>query len=114
MSLCNFKKLRRQNQCMGVLYKFLNILEKINPSSEASAHCDIPCGIYDPHHAQVAALTVVRMVNLINELKVSSENPPFDERKRIISAISRYTKVKEEHAELVKHEVRIIWGDYIK
>ena len=63
---------------------------------------------------QVAAHTIVRMTEMINDLKASSDNPDFDERKKIISQISRLTKVKEEHAELVKHQVRIIWGDYFK
>ena len=89
-------------------------LAKLLPISTAYAHCDIPCGIYDPHQAQLAAHTVIRMTSLINGLKVSSDNPSFEERKKIISQISRLTKVKEEHAELVKHEVRILWGDYFK
>jgi nickel superoxide dismutase len=75
------------------------ILNKFIPT--VSAHCDVPCGIYDPHLAQVAAHTVVRMTALIKEHKEAHD-------------IARYTAVKEEHAELVKHEIRIIWGDAIK
>ena len=89
-------------------------LVKLLPSSIVYAHCDIPCGIYDPHQAQLAAHTVIRMTNLINDLKATSDNPAFDERKKIISQISRLTKVKEEHAEIVKHEIRVLWGDYFK
>lgn len=92
----------------------LFLLSQILHPQVAYAHCDIPCGIYDPHQAQLAAHTVIRMTNMINDLKLSSENPPFDERKKIISQISRLTRVKEDHAELVKHEVRILWGDYFK
>ncbi|KKQ96262.1 MAG: superoxide dismutase, Ni [Candidatus Levybacteria bacterium RIFCSPLOWO2_12_FULL_39_17] len=84
------------------------------PLETAYAHCDIPCGIYDPTPAQIAAHTVIRMTNLIDELKASGSEPSFDERKKIIHRISRLTKVKEEHAELVKEEIRIIWGDYFK
>ena len=94
--------------------KSLVFLSKILPTQVAYAHCDIPCGIYDPHLVQMAAHTVIRMTDLINDLKASSSEPPFDERKRIISQISRLTNVKEEHAELVKHEIRILWGDYFK
>src|SRR4030042_5933079 len=65
------------------------------------AHCDIPCGIYDPHRARLAALTVVRMVDLLKDKK-----DPHD--------IARLTAVKEEHAEICKHEARIICGDYFK
>ena len=96
---------------MSILYFFLL---KLIPPKTAYAHCDIPCGIYDPHLAQMGAHTVIRMTNLINELKTSTAEPPFEERKKIISQISRLTRVKEEHAELVKHEVRVLWGDYFK
>ena len=92
----------------------LALVDKFFPPKTAYAHCDIPCGIYDPHLVQVAAHTVLRMTNMIDELQASSPEPPFEERKRIISQISRLTKVKEEHAEFVKHEIRVIWGDYLK
>ena len=92
----------------------LRLVDRVFPPQTAFAHCDIPCGIYDPHLAQVAAHTVLRMTNMIDELMASSPEPPFEERKRIISQISRLTKVKEEHAEIIKHEIRVIWGDYFK
>lgn len=84
------------------------------PSKKVYAHCDIPCGIYDPHQMQLATHTVIRMTNMLDDLKPSSEEPPFDERKKIISQISRLTKVKEEHAEIIKHEIRVLWADYFK
>lgn len=75
---------------------------------EASAHCDIPCGIYDPSKAIQAALTVVRMTNLLVEHKeVKSDLQWYNE-------VGRYIASKEEHAEMVKHEVRVIWGDFFK
>src|SRR3989344_8501885 len=92
----------------------LRLIDRVFPPQTVFAHCDVPCGIYDPHLAQVAAHTVLRMTNMIDELQASSPEPPFEERKRIISQIARLTEVKEEHAELVKHEVRVIWGDYFK
>jgi len=94
--------------------KLFTVISKITPTNVAYAHCDIPCGIYDPHLAQLATHTVIRMTNLINDLKASSDNPAFEERKKIISQIARLTLVKEEHAELVKHEIRVLWGDYFK
>ena len=77
---------------------------------EAQAHCDVPCGIYDPHLAQVAALTVVRMVDLMADLVASHKEMDLE----YVNSMSRYIAVKEEHAELCKHEVRVIFGDYIK
>ncbi|MGP8075773.1 MAG: superoxide dismutase [Ni], partial [Thermoplasmata archaeon] len=38
--------------------------DAVIPPATAYAHCDIPCGIYDPHEAQIAALTVLRMDQL--------------------------------------------------
>ena len=70
------------------------------------AHCDVPCGIYDPHLAQVAAHTVLRMDMLISQLDKNASD--------YYHKLARYTAVKEEHAELCKHEIRVIWGDYIK
>jgi nickel superoxide dismutase len=75
----------------------------------AYAHCDIPCGIYDPHMAQMAAHTVVRMDMLIAALP--KDNPPTeDTREKFV----RYTIVKEQHAEICKNEIRVLWGDYFK
>ena len=85
---------------------------KVFPTNIAYAHCDIPCGIYDPHQAQLAAHSVIRMTTLINDLKKEADTPGA--KKKFIHQLARYTKVKEEHAELVKHEVRILWGDYFK
>ena len=92
----------------------LDSLIRFLPSRPVYAHCDIPCGIYDPHVDQMVAHTVIRMTNFINDLHASSDNAPFEERKKIISQVSRLTKVKEEHAEIVKHEITILWGDYFK
>lgn len=94
--------------------QIIKTLTYLLPQNIASAHCDIPCGIYDPHTAQMAAHTVMRMTQLIHDTQISSENPSFEERKSTIHSISRLTKIKEEHAELVKHEVRVLWGDYFK
>ncbi|MCI4344057.1 MAG: superoxide dismutase, Ni [Thermoplasmata archaeon] len=76
------------------------------------AHCDIPCGIYDPHEAQIAALTVVRMMQLIAELPKPAAGAKPEEVEAFQSKLARYTLVKEQHAERVKSELRVIWGDY--
>lgn len=89
------------------------LLNRIVPAEEAYAHCDIPCGIYDPHLAQLAALTCVRMNQLINDLAPPASMEKAD-RDKYMHQLVRYTTVKEEHAELVKREVRIIWGDFFK
>jgi nickel superoxide dismutase len=95
----------------------LRLIDRISPPETVHAHCDIPCGIYDPHLAQIGALTCIRMNQLINDLgdpAKGGQPPPKPDRDKYVHAIERYTAVKEEHAELVKKEVRIIWGDYFK
>lgn len=81
----------------------MNIFEKIFPSKQALAHCDIPCGIYTPRPAQTAAETVEKMAEKIQEADDSD-----------VHAISRFTAVKEEHAEICKKELLILWTDYFK
>ena len=73
---------------------------------EANAHCDIPCKIYDPAVVQVAALSVVRILDIILELEELS--------KANQSELARLTIEKENQARIVKDEIRIIWGDYFK
>jgi nickel superoxide dismutase len=90
----------------------LRVLDRIAAPDIAHAHCDIPCGIYDPHLAQLAALTVVRMNQLIEALEQAGQNK--EAWNTYMHQMTRYTTVKEEHAELLKREVRIIYGDYFK
>jgi len=86
--------------------KVINFIANFIPT--VHAHCDIPCKIYDPHLAQVAAHSVIRMTQMLEESKKDKDSVDRE------SQVTRLTQVKEEHAELVKHEVRIIWGDYFK
>ena len=78
------------------------------PKTTVRAHCDVPCGIYDPAGAVLAARTVARMVELIGQIDPAS-NAVADKNK-----FARCVTVKEQHAELVKHEVQVIWSDYFK
>jgi nickel superoxide dismutase len=88
------------------------LVNRLFPHEDAHAHCDIPCGIYDPHYAQIAALSVIRM----NQLIEAMEAPAMEKaaRDKYMHNLARYTKVKEDHAEIVKHEVRVIRGDFFK
>jgi nickel superoxide dismutase len=80
------------------------------------AHCDIPCGIYDPHQAQIAVLTVIRMVDLIHDYAkvIEAGDHQGEAELELKNNLIRATAVKEEHAEMCKKEVRVIWGDYFK
>jgi nickel superoxide dismutase len=88
------------------------LLDAVHPPRAVFAHCDIPCGIYDPHEAQISALTVLRMDQLIGELTPPTADAKPEDRTAFVSKLARYTAVKESHSERVKSEVRIIWADY--
>lgn len=91
-----------------MLNKIISIIEKVSPIKEVQAHCDIPCGIYDPSQAIISALTVIRMTDLINDHKDVQHSVSWH------NEVSRYIAEKDRHAENVKHEIRIIWGDFFK
>ncbi|MEI8334087.1 MAG: superoxide dismutase, Ni [Chloroflexota bacterium] len=78
------------------------------PRTVARAHCDVPCGIYDPAGALLGAKTVARMVEIIGGLPV--EDGTVAERNKF----TRCVLVKEQHAELVKRDIAVIWSDYFK
>ncbi len=89
-----------------------NLLKKLDQQycfDRVSAHCDIPCKIYDPISAQLAVLTMIRMVDLLDELS-TKENLSLQDQ----AQFSRLVAQKEEHGIKVKKEIVIIWGDYIK
>lgn len=73
----------------------------------ASAHCDIPCKIYDPAVSLIAATTIVRLIDLLQEVDTPLTLSG-------VASISRIVTSKEEHALIVKKEVTTIWGDFFK
>ncbi|MER5650863.1 superoxide dismutase, Ni [Streptosporangium sp. NPDC002524] len=73
----------------------------MRPKHIASAHCDLPCGVYDPAQARIEA----ESVKAIMEKYAGNEDPVF--RARALS-------IKEERAELVKHHLWVLWTDYFK
>ena len=77
----------------------------------AQAHCDIPCGIYEPLVAKIAAQTVQKMVLRIQALERpdGSDQAAFAD---YANKIARYVTVKDEHAETCKRELTILWADY--
>ena len=72
------------------------------------AHCDVPCGIYDTNAAQNAALSVIRMIDLIAAAEKGDDEAAY------LNSKARYISVKESEAVKCKEEIRIIWGDFIK
>ena len=80
---------------------------------QAYAHCDVPCGIYDPKAAQTAAATVKKMV----EKMIALEKPANGEKIELLNyknTLTRCILVKEEHARICKEELLILWTDFFK
>ncbi|TQL95525.1 nickel superoxide dismutase [Actinoallomurus bryophytorum] len=73
----------------------------LRPKTTVSAHCDLPCGIYDPAQARIEAESVKAII----EKYESNEDPVFRARALII---------KEQRSELVKHHLWVLWTDYFK
>ncbi len=71
------------------------------PTTEVSAHCDLPCGVYDPAQAKIEAESV--------KATITKYNDSTDEAFR-----SRALSIKEERSDLVKHHLWVLWTDYFK
>jgi len=85
----------------------LKTLLNLVPHQTACAHCDIPCGIYDPHNAQMAAHTIIRMTELLGLIK-------RDDELKAEHDVVRVTHVKEEHSNILEHELETLEKDYFK
>lgn len=81
--------------------------DRVLPVGFADAHCDIPCGIYDPRDAIQAAQTVIRMTELIEGMGAPSSVEDHN-------SFARYVQIKEEHAKKAKDDILVIWTDYFK
>ena len=73
----------------------------LKPRRVVFAHCDLPCGVYDPAQARIEAESVLAC----QEKYQGSDDPVFRER-----AIT----IKEERADFVKHHLWVLWTDYFK
>ena len=71
------------------------------PTVEVSAHCDLPCGVYDPAQARIEA----ESVKMIAEKMQDNDDAGFRTRAILI---------KEQRSELVKHHLWVLWTDYFK
>ena len=80
---------------------------------KASAHCDGPCGVYDPASARIAAEAVQSMTTKMLAL----EHPDSSNTAAMagfLNTMSRYASIKEEQAHLTKSELLVLWTDYFK
>lgn len=94
--------------------KLLRKISSFLPTFTAYAHCDVPCGIYDPKPAQIAAATVLKMVQLIISPPIQMDPKDQQSIRNYHNAMTRYVLTKEEHARKCKEELLILWTDYFK
>lgn len=64
------------------------------------AHCDLPCGVYDPAQARIEAESVKA---------IQEKYQGLDDDQKMRALI-----IKEQRAELVKHHLWVLWSDYFK
>jgi nickel superoxide dismutase len=72
-----------------------------SPRTQVHAHCDLPCGVYDPAQARIEAQSVKACI----EKYLASEDPAFK---------ARALFVKEQRSTLVKEHLWVLWTDYFK
>jgi len=77
------------------------------PAEEVSAHCDGPCGVYDPASARIAAEAARSMTK-----KLLDAGPATSVEEA--NTQSRYIAIKEQQAHIAKEELLVLWTDYFK
>lgn len=79
----------------------------------AEAHCDGPCGVYDPAQARVEAESVLQLTKKILDLKVPDTGDAAASA-AYQNTLTRFIVIKEQRAELAKHHLLVLWTDYFK
>jgi nickel superoxide dismutase len=77
------------------------VLRFLSPRVTVRAHCDLPCGVYDPEQARIEAESCYKIV----EKYAANDDVAYR---------TRAVAIKEERAELVKHHLDVLWHDYFK
>ncbi len=78
------------------------------PAPSVSAHCDGPCGVYDPASTRIAAEAVLSMTKKLLDMEAKPGDTAYE------NTFSRYVAIKEEQAQLAKKELLVLWTDYFK
>ncbi len=86
---------------MPLIDRLIALADRISPPEPVHAHCDLPCGVYDPAQARIEA----ESVKAIQQKYQDSSDPVFK---------GRCIHIKEERADLVKHHLWVLWTDYFK
>ncbi|NVB42752.1 superoxide dismutase, Ni [Pseudenhygromyxa sp. WMMC2535] len=89
------------------------MLDKNRPDLVAEAHCDGPCGVYDPSSARIAAEAARSMTKKLLALEPPTPGD-LQANASYHNTFSRYVAIKEEQADIAKRELIILWTDYFK
>jgi nickel superoxide dismutase len=81
----------------------------LRPARVVHAHCDLPCGVYDPAQARIEAESVMAIQKKYQDADNSKKPSETADDYR-----SRCLLIKEERADLVKHHLWVLWTDYFK
>lgn len=98
---------------MNTLSSFLRLLDRVSPPKHAHAHCDVPCGVYEPDSMMWAVETCQKMA----EKLLGLELPPASNKQGQLeyqNTLARAVMVKEEYAQICKNQILILWTDYFK
>lgn len=79
----------------------------------AEAHCDGPCGVYDPAQARIEAESVLQLTKKILDLKIP-DGGDAKASQAYQNTLTRFIVIKEERAEMTKHHLLVLWTDYFK
>ena len=92
---------------------FRSMMNRLFPAPVAHAHCDGPCGVYDPAAARITAEAVLSMTKKILAMEVPD---PSNKAAYIAyhNTYARYVAIKEEQAHKTKEELLVLWTDYFK
>ena len=99
---------------MPLAAKLTEFVDRLLGVEPAYAHCDVPCGIYDPHGAAIAAKTVHTMNKKVTDLATPAPAASPHEILEHRNTVIRMVQTKEAHAQICKQELLILWSDYFK
>ena len=89
------------------------LINRLSPAPVAHAHCDGPCGVYDPSSARIAAEAVLSMTKKL----VALELPDAADKTAVVNyhnTFARYVAIKEHEAHKAKEELLVLWTDFFK
>ncbi len=99
---------------MRLTQSWVRLVDRLFGIEPVYAHCDVPCGIYDPHTAAIAAKTVHTMNKKVTDLPDPGSKGTPQEALEYRNTVIRMVQTKEHHAQLCKQELLILWTDYFK